>query len=246
MSFTIIQALIFNAEEKNLDYDRQDTSRPWTVKPELDDEDKALATRAFTLARVDQRHLDTPYDELKAAWDESRYNWEQSPLCRDMLSALSKVKCPRNVTKLVCFGLGSLDGSHDFCILDEVADFDGLPLRAAMTQHAAAFTFAKVLGEQVGTGPLRIIAQDPAYSPNARKLLADEGVEVVGGIGCLGFTLVDDDSIVFSVHPDVPVKQIIADMARPAGMIWDPVRAAEDEKTEWEVAEAFGSEVICW
>jgi hypothetical protein len=215
------------------------------VKPELDDEDKALATRAYTLALSDPRHLDTPDDELKAAWDEARRNWEQSPLCRDLLETLSNVKCPPNVTKLVCFGLGSLDGSHDFCILEETAKCDGLPLRAAMTQHAAALTMAKVFGEQIGTGPLHVVAQDPAYSPAARRLLTNEGFEVIDGIGCLGFTFVDENSIVFSVHPDVPVKQIVADLARPAGMVWDPVRPAEEERTEWEVAEGFDPEMIC-
>lgn len=244
-SYTIAQTLIYQAEEKNLDFDEQDESRPWTVKAAIDDEDRALATRAFTLVLASEHFLNTPHHVLRAAWDEALCNWSQSPVRKDLLAALSTLQCPPSATKLVCFGLGSLDGSENCEDLDDVADLDGLPLRVAMTQHCAALTMAAALGAQIGKPPLKVMAQDPAYSPGQVALLTEVGIDVIPGIGALGFTYVDENAVVFSCHPDVPVKQIIADIARPAGMIWNAVKPAERERTEWEVHEAFGTEVIC-
>lgn len=215
------------------------------MKPALDDEDRALATRAFTLARSGERFLNTPHHVLRAAWDETKSNWQRSRTCKELLVVLQTIQCPANATKMICFGLGSLDGSENWETLADRADSDGLPLRAAMTQHCAALTMAAAFGAQIGKPPLKVMAQDPAYSPGQIALLNEVGIEVIPGIGALGFTLVEEDTIVFSCHPDVPVKQIIADIAKPAGMIWDAVKPAERERSGWELREAFGTEVIC-
>lgn len=257
-SFTIVQALVYQAEEKSLDYDEADESRPWTIKPALDDEDRTLATRAFTLVRVGQRHLDAPLDELRAAWAQTMEQWLRSPIHAQLVSLLDSLPHTVDATKMVCFGLGSLDGTCDYPSLDDKSSDDGLPLRASMTQHCAALTMADIFGrrrrrrlDQTAEDndqqhqPLKILAQDPAYSPNQITLLREVGIEVVDGIGARGFTHVDEETVVFSCHPDIPVKQIIADIAEPAAMIWDAVVPAERERTRWEVREAWGHKVIC-
>ena len=228
-----------------MDYDKEDDPDEWASKTEIDDEDRTLATRAFSLSCQGEHQLLTPYQVLRDAWNETRRNWEQSPAHGELLETLATVRCPPNADKIVCFGLGSLDGCDGYPTLDEMCDTDGLPLRTSMTQHCAALTLAATLGAQIGKPPLKILAQDPAYAPNQVTLLAEEGIEVVPGIGALGFTYVDEDAIVFSCHPDVPVKQIVADVAKPAGMIWDAVKPADREATGWELREAFGTHMIC-
>ena len=61
-------------------------------------------------------------------------------------------------------------------------------------------------------------AQDPAYDAADRAVLAMEGITVLEDPH--GFLAVDETSMVISVAPSVPVRQIVADIARPAAMIW--------------------------
>ncbi|ORY66549.1 uncharacterized protein BCR38DRAFT_296954, partial [Pseudomassariella vexata] len=184
--------------------------------------------------------------QLKIAWDEAQRNWTQSTACNELIAILREsAYVPKTTKNIVCFGLGDLErGMSDFG-LNFVATCDGLPLRRSMTQHAAALTMASVLGELLGTGPLPILAQDPAYSPASKQLLADEGIKVVGGRGSLAFTHVDEQTVVFSCHPNIAVKQVVADIARPAAMIWDRVKPETEEKTQWEVKVMWGEEVLC-
>ncbi|GAP83679.1 hypothetical protein SAMD00023353_0500710 [Rosellinia necatrix] len=61
-----------------------------------------------------------------------------------------------------------------------------------------------------------VLAQEPAYTDVCRGVLADFGIDVVGGFGAKGFALVDDASVVLAHHPSFPLREIIADLARPA------------------------------
>lgn len=54
-----------------------------------------------------------------------------------------------------------------------------------------------------------------------REILADSGFEMIDDPrGWLG---VDERSVVLSVAPNVPVKEIVADTARPAIVVWNRV-----------------------
>ncbi|KAH7148994.1 hypothetical protein B0J13DRAFT_620901 [Dactylonectria estremocensis] len=74
---------------------------------------------------------------------------------------------------------------------------------------------AAVVEERLGTEPPPIIAQEPVYSPTAKRLLTELGIEVVEGYGSLAFAHGDDDAIVLAYAPDIPMKQFVADNARP-------------------------------
>jgi len=50
--------------------------------------------------------------------------------------------------------------------------------------------------------------------------------------------------VVFSCHPNIPVKQVVADIARPAAMIWNRIQPAAEEKTEWVTKEINGETVL--
>lgn len=219
--------MVSQAEEEELEVDCTKGSVPPSIPPSCDaesDDVKALITRACTVVLEEtQIQPSVEYARIKAVWDETRHSWLQSPACSE-LSAILGGCCIRESTKqILCFALGSFEalppdpkfpGVSDNCCVDGLFD------TSHMVQHAAALTMAAVLGENLGLGsPLAVLAQDPGYSPATKQLLAEEGITVVPGRGCLGFALVDEDTVVYSCNAGVPVKQIVADVARPAAMI---------------------------
>lgn len=140
---------------------------------------------------------------MKAAWDEARRNWTQSTACSELITILGESACiPKTTRKIICFELGGLEDSHSN---SPFPASDGLPERSAMTKHASALTMAAVLSQRLGLDHNPILAQDPAYSVVAKQLLMEVGIEVVGGHGALAFTHVDEETLVFSCNPNVPV-----------------------------------------
>jgi SRR1 len=109
------------------------------------------------------------------------------------------------VDQIVAFACGSLVRWRDL-------------VPSTAVQHALALTVSKALTEKQGTGSVSCFAQDPAYNAIDKSILGELGIEVLDDPD--GFIAVDDASIVISIAPDVPVKQIISDLAKPAAIIW--------------------------
>ncbi|OAL68668.1 hypothetical protein A7C99_0039 [Trichophyton rubrum] len=51
------------------------------------------------------------------------------------------------------------------------------------------------------------------------KVLGEAGITIVADLE--GFLQVDDAAVVVSLYPNAPVKQVVADISRPAVIIWD-------------------------
>lgn len=98
-------------------------------------------------------------------------------------------------------------------------------------QHALLLT-ARDLLQQKNTIPDEIVcyAQDPEYMRNDKSVLAESKIKVLNDPHA--FLEIDDSSFVLSVSPNVPVRQIVADIARPAILVWNTVerKEGEDEK----------------
>ncbi|CAH0047812.1 unnamed protein product [Clonostachys solani] len=181
------------------------------------------------------------YSSLKDIWDETWGNWTKSKVCKELGDTIAGMpNVATTIDKVVCFGLGSFSNFRrsDDGEEETDGDADGMPLRRAMVQHAAALTMATEFGKRVGKGPLKIFTQDPAYTDTEKQVLRDLGIEVVGGSGSLGFTYVDSDTLVFSIAPNIPVRQIVADIARPAAMVWCTVQSDGVGTPKWR-AENF-------
>ncbi|KAM5360946.1 hypothetical protein ACJZ2D_013400 [Fusarium nematophilum] len=224
--------IIFNTKDA---YDRDN-------KSDDEDVDEARTTAACALSVGWETTESSPIDHLalKAAWDAAQRNWVHSATCNELMGIFRKrSELLKTIKKILCFGLGTLERSFD-----ALATCDGLPLHSAMTQHAAALTLATVLGELQGTSPIPVLTQDPAYTPVAKQLLTELGIKIVGGLSSLGFTLIDYDTLVFSCHPDIPMKQIVADIAKPAAIIWNRVEPASEERTEWTLITIHGREIL--
>lgn len=104
-------------------------------------------------------------------------------------------------------------------------------LRATIAQHAAILTLRDIL--QSNNNPIQseteiqCFAQDPAYYTDINKtILQRAGITLLNDPRA--FCEVDESSIVLAVALDVPVRQVVLDIARPAIMIWDKVLSEEE------------------
>lgn len=77
---------------------------------------------------------------------------------------------------------------------------------------------------------IQCYAQDPGYTDTDRNMLQNSGITVLDNPH--GFLEVTDSTVVLSFDAEVPVRQIIADIARPVMMIWDRSQYTEDELTK--------------
>ncbi|KAL4919049.1 hypothetical protein BDW62DRAFT_210001 [Aspergillus aurantiobrunneus] len=97
----------------------------------------------------------------------------------------------------------------------------------------------KVAGMNVDGGGIRCYAQDPAYNDVDKALLRSIGIEPLDDPK--GFLEIDEYTLVFSVSPNVPVKQVVADVQWPGAMIWNTV-SFEDKEARWEKKVRDGEE----
>lgn len=173
------------------------------------------------------KHKETQtIEDIEAAWEENERLWVQSNDCAALKQQLASHArhLIGQVKKIVCFGLGSLHWDERYAPDQRATSF---------VQHAAIKTLqdffnSSDVGPNVQTDvhkdrkqPVRVLIQDPWYSDVDKAFLTKTGFSVIENPK--GFLEVDDHSLVFSVSPNVPVKQIVADMARPAAMLWNTV-----------------------
>ncbi|KAK4033619.1 hypothetical protein C8A01DRAFT_49833 [Parachaetomium inaequale] len=96
----------------------------------------------------------------------------------------------------------------------------------SVAQHVLVLAVRKWVAA-AARGVVKCYAQDPSYTAVDKRLLRNKGVTVLEDPR--GFLEVDDDSVVISISPTVPVRQIVADIARPMVLIWDRGVEVEEE-----------------
>jgi hypothetical protein len=84
--------------------------------------------------------------------------------------------------------------------------------------------------ESEAPASIECFAQDPIYHEIDKSILKEHRIITVEDPQ--GFLMAESSSVIVSIAADVPVKQIIADIARPAMIIWDRVQEADEEETE--------------
>lgn len=156
--------------------------------------------------------------EVVQMFRESTKSWEQSATCQQLTKTLRDVDLSCEVTKVVGFACGDIS-------------FSDVPVDRAQrsaSQHALLLTLRNVLQEKNKTHKSNILcyAQDPIYNTVDKTVLGNFGINVVDDPE--GFLQVDNSSVVFSCAPNIPVKQVVADLARPAILIWSPPVAAKE------------------
>jgi roadblock/LC7 domain-containing protein len=97
-------------------------------------------------------------------------------------------------------------------------------IRPSTIQHSVALTMA----DMCGANNVQLLAQDPSYTEEAKEMLKARGFSIVGPFGAGGFAEIDNDSVVFSAFVEAPLKQIVADLARPALIITTDFAVSND------------------
>lgn len=116
--------------------------------------------------------------------------------------------------KIVGFGLGPL-------VIDDCDPSDGPDPSPSLTQYALLLSLRDLIGGTCGAGKICCYAQQHHdLSDAAIRTLEDAGITVLRDPH--GFLEVDDETVVVSINPDVPVRQIVADIARPVALVWLP------------------------
>lgn len=64
-------------------------------------------------------------------------------------------------------------------------------------------------------------AQDPVFKDIDKEILQEHGITVLDNPH--GFLEMDEDTVIISKFPDVPIRSITADLTQPAIMIWNKV-----------------------
>lgn len=150
------------------------------------------------------------FDTVKAYFQTVRDIWSKSTSCQSLKSVIhsAPIKC----TQIVGFGLGE--------VARELSSGWG---RRSAFQHALALSLRDALSpHHPDKGSIVSYTQDPAYSDVDKELLGDHDIRPVNDPE--GFLLVEDSTAVISCSPDVPVRSIVSELARPALMIWDKIR----------------------
>ncbi|CAH0053823.1 unnamed protein product [Clonostachys solani] len=164
--------------------------------------------------------------------------WNTSITCKSLKMELSKLLFEsqylrtRKITKVICFGLGDWVGGPHMEIYKSKREISFAQIAfGPITQHVMAFTIAEEI-RRYNPG-VRLIAQDPAYRDCAVNFLQERGFEVKGQFGAGAFVDVDDESLVISASASAPIRQIVADIAKPAmfiGSFYDGGIVADDKR----------------
>ncbi|KAL4938832.1 hypothetical protein BDV06DRAFT_200076 [Aspergillus oleicola] len=154
--------------------------------------------------------------------------WEQSEAWKELKSTMLSLHLQTSIHKVVGMACGDFTGkrSPQRC-------------RRSAVQNSLLLTIKNALQESgLGTGDVACYAQDPAYSKTDQLILESSGIQVIEDPE--GFLQMDDRSLVFCCAPNICVKQIIADTARPAIMILDTIR---DDNPEYLTTDPHSSRV---
>lgn len=197
-----------------------------TLRP---DEDKvSWGTRTMMITYGTQYKNDNiTVEKVRAAFERQRGAWKQSKTCKHFTQQLKKLTPSQvaPIAKIVGFALGPVT------YLDSKSG-DGIGPSAthALTQHMALQTIAEVLKERNGGREVKCYTQDPANKGIGNEFLKTIGITPLDDPK--GFLEVDDKTFVVSIHPNVPVRQVIADLQYPAAMLWNTVE--KPVKKKWE------------
>lgn len=157
----------------------------------------------------------TSLSVVLSRFNRDRETWEASEYCRRLIAALSSASIPHQVRNVVAFACSSMNWKDD----------DNL---SSHIQHALVLAIRDFFAQRASSS-IDCFAQDPIYTEVDKKVLHKVGITVLDDPRA--FLQVEDHSVVISVSPDIPLRQIIADIARPSILLWDKVSQNEEEDT---------------
>ena len=161
-----------------------------------------------------------PVEQVQKTLDAGIKAWKASKEFRRLRSGLETTMLPK-ITKIIAFGNSTMAASNDIA-------------HSSSQQHALMLTVRDIVDRRrtAGQPKLKCFAQDPMYSEADKQVIRKLGITVLGDPRA--FLEVDDGTVVLSFYPNFPVRQIIADIARPAVMIWRRIRPDVEDRAVWK------------
>ncbi|RMJ27170.1 hypothetical protein PHISP_01939 [Aspergillus sp. HF37] len=147
-------------------------------------------------------------------------SWEGGAMCRELRSILSTHASAHEIRKVVGLACGPMSFGDQLNITSRSA-----------FQHALLLTLRNWLSGRERGEDIACFAQEPTYTSVDKSVLEESGIQVVDDPRAL--LELDDSSIVFACAADLPLKEIVADLARPAVLIWNRENEDDGEDVIW-------------
>ncbi|KAI0892409.1 hypothetical protein F4806DRAFT_239059 [Annulohypoxylon nitens] len=148
-------------------------------------------------------------------------SWKSLPISHELYAMIMRVPLPP-IDKIVCIGLGPISFRPHI---------ESTEMSRNVFCHLGALLIAEALRRRFGATP-RLLAQDPEYNPDCKRMLEGKGFEIVGEHGASGLAEINDRTLVYAPNPGFCLKEVVADIAQPAAMFWKPVTTPEQEDAE--------------
>lgn len=150
-----------------------------------------------------------PIADYNTVWEDfkdARQYWEESTQFVRLRSILASTGILPSINKVVAFACGT------------ITHLQGLAHERSLSQHVLLLAVRDIIeGGRKGEGTVKCFVQDPVYVSVDKQVLGDAGITVLDDPRA--WLEVDEGTVVISIAPDIPVADVIADIARPAMMI---------------------------
>ncbi|RAH78579.1 hypothetical protein BO86DRAFT_412251 [Aspergillus japonicus CBS 114.51] len=158
----------------------------------------------------------TAFEKVRLNLFTTLHFWRNSPyyqLLRYLLDDYPKM--PR-ITKIIGFDCGSMSRDLQGQLSNNSRARYQHAFLIALKEYLDARNF-ETTGQEV-----RVYVQHEMYLERDIEVIRQFGVQVLQDPE--GFLVVDEETVIFSCRPECPVRQVVADLAMPAMMIWDHER----------------------
>ncbi|KAL4913969.1 hypothetical protein BDW62DRAFT_213791 [Aspergillus aurantiobrunneus] len=151
------------------------------------------------------------------SFDAILQEWEDSSTWKEIKSTLLSLGLEEQIGKVIGMACGGFTATSEF-----------KGSKRSAIQNAFLVSLKRMFQESdLGIESLGCYVQDPLYTRTDEAVLEKSDIKVVEDPE--GFLEMDDASLVFSCAPNICVKQIIADIARPAILIWCALQEEDPE-----------------
>lgn len=148
-------------------------------------------------------------EAVTAHFRRELWDWRATETCRNLSQILDKNASRHSIKKVIALDLGSLSAGCGH----------RSPLR-----HALVVTLREWLQLRVEKAPCYF--QDARNVDIDKEVLQGYGIETIDDPSA--WLEVDDTTILFSYAALMPVKEMVADLAKPAVLIWEKDCKKED------------------
>ncbi|KAI0146146.1 hypothetical protein GGR57DRAFT_293511 [Xylariaceae sp. FL1272] len=159
--------------------------------------------------KMDPRYRDPPVPAAEAfvAYRKIKEEWKTSEHYTQLQEILHSVRSTPVITKFIGMALGPL-------VIGSVIS------KPPILQHALLRTLHEILTKRnIYLPEARTYVQDPAYTQRDMEVLRLAGFTVLDDPQAL--LELEESSLLLCISPDLPIKEIVADICRPSIIIWN-------------------------